>query len=395
MSSLPDLAVGATVSERASDVPPPAVVWIDRNAAIHLSLIATAAIVAFATGQWWWLFAIPAAFLVVTEVLYFAVGLQIYSHANRVRRAYEWFHIYLDEAYQNGRDLTEAYFDGDRSKPFDTALSEKFDKFIELLGLAPGDALLDVGCGYGDFIAHAQSRGIAASGITLSAHQASVCQSRGLDVRQADAKNMPKDLFGRFDAVTYMGCLEHFGSYVTHWDRTVHDAVLKRVFADAYKLLKPDSRVRRILTSTIHETKLHPKGVDWIHGYLIERHYSGLYPLGDDGLIKNATGYFDVIYQRDASDDYRLASELDPVHFGNFSIRWTARRLFSAPLLFLLDPFALHKWLYHTLGSWMWQFGGVGGLPKEERPVTLWWFVYQAKDARTLRAANEAGDPQS
>lgn len=364
----------------------PELVWLDRNALIHLGTLAVAALVAAITRQWLCLIAIPITFFLVTEVLYFALGLQIYSHANRVRRAYEWFDVYLDGAYGEGRDLTEAYFDGDLSKPFEQALTDKFDKFIELLDLRPGQRLLDVGCGYGDFIAHAESRGIYARGITLSEHHARVCQSRGLDVIRADAKDMPGHLYGQFDAVTFMGCLEHFGTYVTHSDRTIHDALLQRTFADAYRLLDPDSPVRRVLTSTIHETKLDPKGLDWLHGYLIERHYSGLYPRGDEGLVKNARAWFDDIYRRDATDDYRLASELDPIHFGNFSIQWTPSRLLHIPLLLLLDPFSIHKWLYHSLGSWMWQFGGVGGLPRSERPVTLWWFVLQAKALEAVPA---------
>ena len=356
------------------------IVWVDRNAVLHLAALGIGAAIAVLSGQWLWFLGIPLAFFLVTEFLYFNNGTQIYSHANRVRRAYEWFDIYLDGAYGQGRDLTEAYFDSDRTIPFDQALENKFDKFIELLGVRPGDTLLDVGCGYGDFVIHANQRGIVARGLTLSTHQAEVCRARGVDVICADAKEMPEELFAQFDAVTFMGCLEHFGSYVTHRDRSVHDALLQRAFETAHKLLKPDSPVRRILTSTIHETKLNPQGIDWLHGYLIERNYSGLYPLGDDGLVKNSRAWFDQIYRRDATDDYRLASELDPLHFGNFKIRWTPKRIFFVPLLTFLDPFWLHKWLYQSLGSWMWQFGGVGGQPKSKRPVTLWWFVLQAKN---------------
>ncbi|MFO7567866.1 MAG: class I SAM-dependent methyltransferase [Enhygromyxa sp.] len=360
---------------------------------IHLTVLAVAITVAVVTQQWFWALLIPVGFFLTTEVLYFAAGLEVYRHANRVRRAYEWFDIYLDGAYGEGRDLTEAFFDGDRSKPYDQALVDKFDHFIELLGLRPGQRLLDVGCGYGDFITHAQKRGIVARGISLSQHHATVCRKRGLDVLLADARNMPVELYGQFDAVTFMGCLEHFGTYVTLRDRSIHDALLQRTFASAYRLLSPTSPVRRVLTSTIHETKLNPKGIDWLHGYLIERHYSGLYPRGDEGLVKNARPWFEEISRRDATEDYRLASELDPVHFGSFSIRWTTRRVVFVPLLFLLDPFALHKWLYHGLGSWMWQFGGVGGLPESERPVTLWWFVLQGRPSHEVPAHDTVGAP--
>jgi SAM-dependent methyltransferase len=366
----------------------PRPIWLDRNAAIHLTVLSLSVCTAAATGLWFPVLLLPPAFLIATEVLYFGFGIPIYNHSNRVRRAYEWFDLYLDEAYGKGRDLTEAFFDGDRTKPYAQALTDKFDRFIELLELQPGDRLLDIGCGYGDFIAHARARGIIAEGITLSEHQAALCRERGLPVRIANVMQLPEDLYGRFDAVTFLGCIEHFGTYVTARDRKVHDRLLQGVFETAHRLLRPDSRVRRVLSSTIHEVKLDPEGMDWVHGYLIERHYSGLYPLGDDGLCKNAERWFDIVFRYDASDDYRLASEVDPLHFGNFRVRWTLKRILYVPLLFLLDPFATHKWLYHTLGSWMWQFGGVGGLPRDKRPVTLWWFVYQARSSGQIGAAS-------
>ncbi len=367
------------VSTTMTSAPRP--IWLDRNAVIHLTVLSLSVCAAVAMGVWYLALLLPLIFFLTTEVLYFGFAIPIYTHSNRVRRAYEWFDLYLDEAYGKGRDLTEAYFDGDRNKPYAQALTDKFDRFIELLKLQPGDRLLDIGCGYGDFIAHARMRGILAEGITLSEHQAALCRERGLPVRIANVLQIPEDLYGRFDAVTFLGCIEHFGTYVTARDRSIHKRLLQDVFETAYRMLRPDSRVRRVLTSTIHQTKLKPKGVDWIHGYLIERHYSGLYPMGDDGLCANAEGRFDIDFRYDASDDYRLASEVDPLHFGNFRIRWTLKRILYVPLLFLLDPFATHKWLYHVLRSWMWQFGGVGGLPREKRPVTLWWFVYQARPA--------------
>lgn len=381
-------AHGGPVDGGPAQAPRP--IWLDRNATIHLAVLGVSLAAAVATGVWWLAPLLPVAFFLVTEVLYFGFGISIYRHANRVRRAYEWFDLYLDEAYGKGRDLTEAFFDGDPTKPYAQALTDKFDRFIDLLELKPGDRLLDIGCGYGDFIAHARARGILAEGITLSEHQAALCRARGLPVRIANVLHMPEDLHGQFDAVTFLGCIEHFGTYVTARDRSVHDRLLQGVFETAYRLLRPDSRVRRVLSSTLHEIKRNPEGMDWVHGYLIERHYSGLYPLGDDGLCRNASGRFDVVYRYDASDDYRLASEVDPLHFGNFRIRWTLKRALYVPLLFLLDPFATHKWLYHVLRSWMWQFGGIGGLPPGERPVTLWWFVYRAHPA-----ASTAVEPAS
>jgi hypothetical protein len=45
---------------------------------------------------------------------------------------------------------------------------------------------------------------------------------------------------------------------------------------------------------------------------------------------------------------------INPEHFG-FKIKWTLKKLYL--YLFLTDPFAIHKWIYHNY-VWMWQFGG-------------------------------------
>lgn len=394
----PPSTVAAKATDLTADPVPHAkdhfrrAITVDRNTVLYLTSWASGAGAAVYTGQWAWALVIPLAFFVLTELLYFGLGIEVYSHTHRVRRAYEWFDTYLDGAFGRGRDLTEAFFDGDETKSFDQALDDKFERFIELLGLESGDRLLDIGCGYGDFIAYARGKGIDARGVTLSKHHAYLCQLRGLDVVVADARDLPEEYFGQFDAVSFLGCIEHFGNYVTHasrapgdsllkrTDRTEHDRLLASVYETAYRCLDPESRIRRVLSSTIHETIVNPTGLDWLHGYLVERHYSGLYPLGDEGLVKNSTPWFEEIYRRDATDDYRLASERDPLHFGNFKVIWTARRLAFVPLLAILDPFCMHKWAYHVLGSWMWQFGGVGGLPKDQRPVTLWWYVLQARE---------------
>jgi len=353
--------------------------FIDRNSAIHIASIALGASIAAWRGSLIYLVAVPGALIALNELLYFSAGVSIFAPAARVRRAYEWFDIYLDEAFGHGRDLTEAYFAGDPDKPFEVALSDKFDRIIKFLGLRPGDRLLDVGCGYGDFLRYAEERGIQAQGITLSAYQAAVCQSRGLDVMCGDARHPPALFDEKFDAVTFMGCLEHFTSARLRHRRDLQDQAYRDVFETAHRLLKPDSPIRRVFSSTLHDTAPTWSLRDYLHAYLVERHYSGLYPQGDEGLVRHSERYFERLHQYDATEDYRLASERDPTHFGSFKIRWTLRRVLYVPLLALLDPFALHKWAYHVFGSWMWQFGGVGGLPKETRPVTLWWFVLRAK----------------
>src|SRR5262245_16580050 len=88
------------------------------------------------------------------------------------------------------RDLSEGLFDG-KDKTVAQAVHDKYDFLLDALGLSPGDRLLDVGCGYAQFVEYACSRGVRARGITLSPQQAASARARGLDVICGDGRDPP------------------------------------------------------------------------------------------------------------------------------------------------------------------------------------------------------------
>lgn len=118
----------------------------------------------------------------------------------------------LDETYNTY--TPGIYHDGDT---LEQGALRKLGSAAHALRLQLGDALLDVGCGWGGFLRYCAQRGIKATGITLSRHQLEYACSR---IRQdgLDATVLYEDFFSfepprRFDAISMMGVLEDLSDY--------------------------------------------------------------------------------------------------------------------------------------------------------------------------------------
>lgn len=125
--------------------------------------------------------------------------------------------------YNLGHDLFEAMLDRrlvcscgywDAAETLDTAQEAKLDLVCRKLGLEEGDRVLDVGCGWGSFLAFAAERyGGRGLGITISEEQATYARKRveGLpvEIRLADYRTL--DESEPFDHVVSLGMFEHVG----------------------------------------------------------------------------------------------------------------------------------------------------------------------------------------
>jgi ubiquinone/menaquinone biosynthesis C-methylase UbiE len=82
---------------------------------------------------------------------------------------------------------------------------------IELLDLQPGQTLLDIGCGEGILLRHAEQRGVNSIGVDLSFAGAKMAKNllENKIIALGDGENLP---FGNqsFDFATNIGGLEHF-----------------------------------------------------------------------------------------------------------------------------------------------------------------------------------------
>jgi cyclopropane-fatty-acyl-phospholipid synthase len=115
------------------------------------------------------------------------------------------------------------------------AQQAKLDYICRKLHLAPGERLLDIGCGWGALIRHAARQyGVEAVGITLSRAQAELAEraiaDEGLEghcrVEVRDYRDLSS--VGVFDKVASVGMFEHVGR-----------SRLPEYFAAAYQVLRP------------------------------------------------------------------------------------------------------------------------------------------------------------
>ncbi len=154
------------------------------------------------------------------------------------RKAIEYHYDVSNEFYSAWLDprmlYSCAYFrTGDEDLA--TAQVQKLDHICRKLMLAPGQRLLDIGCGWGAMAIHAASRyGVKAVGVTLSTNQFELARERvreaGLEdrveIRLQDYRDIPGD--ASFDRISSIGMFEHVGL-----------KNLRGYFDTVHRLLKP------------------------------------------------------------------------------------------------------------------------------------------------------------
>lgn len=142
---------------------------------------------------------------------------------NGARQVVEIHYDLDNELYQKMLDqrmlYTCAYWEG--AQTLEEAQEKKLDLICRKIGLEPGMAVLDLGCGWGGFAKFAAEKYRAhVTGVNLSKEQIELGQERcrGLPV---ELKFMDyREVEGRFDRVISIGIMEHVGSknYKTYMD---------------------------------------------------------------------------------------------------------------------------------------------------------------------------------
>lgn len=123
-----------------------------------------------------------------------------------------FYRLFLDERMV----YTCAYFT-DWENSLDQAQEDKLDHICRKLRLKPGEALLDIGCGWGALLIHAvEHYGATGHGVSLSEAQTELARERirakGLENKITIHVKSYEQMEGQFDKIASIGMFEHVGS---------------------------------------------------------------------------------------------------------------------------------------------------------------------------------------
>jgi cyclopropane-fatty-acyl-phospholipid synthase len=133
----------------------------------------------------------------------------------------DFYKLFLGSEMQ----YTCAYFQ-DWNNSLDQAQRDKMDMICRKLRLAPGEKMLDIGCGWGHLICHAaQKYGVNAHGITLSQEQHDYAKNRIAELGLNDRVSVEicdyANHQGMYDKISSIGMSEHIGiaNYPRYFDK--------------------------------------------------------------------------------------------------------------------------------------------------------------------------------
>jgi cyclopropane-fatty-acyl-phospholipid synthase len=164
-------------------------------------------------------------------------GLGAKHSRERDRRAVTFHYDISNDFYALWLDRQMVYSCGyfpSAEDSLDEAQEQKLDYLCRKLRLAPGQRLLDIGCGWGAMVRHAAEHwGVEATGITLSQRQAEWAQARiaeaGLagrvQIELRDYRDYVRET-KPFDAIVSVGMAEHVGrENLPEYFRVVREAL--------------------------------------------------------------------------------------------------------------------------------------------------------------------------
>jgi cyclopropane-fatty-acyl-phospholipid synthase len=239
-------------------------------------------------------------------------------------------------------DFSGAKYDGDFSLTLEQAQRRKHEYVAEQIGLAPGQRVLDIGCGWGAMLDFVRRRGGVGVGVTLSSAQLAACRRHGLDAHLFDGRELTRERFGAFDAVVSLGAFEHFCSpddYRAGRQEDLYRAIFERIASVLPKggrmylqtmvygrnMIPPEEAVAAL-------DQLPPKDTDAWYLALLSRQFPGSWlPWGQEQVVRCAEPTFGLLSSVSGRLDYIETITQWNARIGRRSVRKSLLKLALVP----------------------------------------------------------------
>ena len=239
-------------------------------------------------------------------------------------------------------DFSGAKYDGDFSLTLEQAQRSKHEYVAEQIGLAPGQRVLDIGCGWGAMLDFVRRRGGVGVGVTLSSAQLAACRRHGLDAHLFDGRELTRERFGAFDAVVSLGAFEHFCSpddYRSGRQEDLYRAIFERIASVLPKggrmylqtmvygrnMIPPEEAVAAL-------DQLPPKDTDAWYLALLSRQFPGSWlPWGQEQVVRCAEPTFGLLSSVSGRLDYIETITQWNARIGRRSVRKSLLKLALVP----------------------------------------------------------------
>lgn len=208
-------------------------------------------------------------------------------------------------------DYSGAMFNGDFSMTLEEAQRNKHSFIADSLGIKNNTRVLDMGCGWGPFLQFIKERDAKGSGVTLSTGQAAACVKNGLDVQVMDCRYIKPEDFGKLDAISCIGGMEHFCS-IEEYKAGKQDEVYRNFFKGLYDLLPTGGRF--YMQTMVFDKNMMPleevsveadkNSPAYAMALMVKQFPGSWLPYGVDQVISNAAPYFKLISKSSGRHDY-------------------------------------------------------------------------------------------
>jgi cyclopropane fatty-acyl-phospholipid synthase-like methyltransferase len=214
--------------------------------------------------------------------------------------------------------------------------------------------MLEIGFGNGKLLKYLKDTGADIHGITISREQYDISKKMGLNVELINFFDMGEEYYGKYDSIICSGVIEHLPNIKTKKQLNV---LYNKIFSKFSKLLDPNSKIKRIVTTCIHFRDISKTTSFWskFNLYILERANGGWYPSNKDYLIDCAKPYFNLLYRKDITNDYYITTYHWAMRFVRKIYKFARPLLFNGIVNILNNPYYLHI-LIEKIYSWQWQF---------------------------------------